>query len=136
MAFGYGATKGGTHMGYSTPEPDRPTGGGVGGRSPGAHPSVLTPPVGLPNLSEAIPAQRSEPPRLPTRPPAPALPATHAGPTTCLCGHPAEMHDHLRRGSDCGACGAAGCAAYQARGGRFRWLLRRFGLARRLTVRR
>lgn len=30
----------------------------------------------------------------------------------CRCGHPAEVHEHYRRGTDCGACGLPDCPAY------------------------
>lgn len=32
--------------------------------------------------------------------------------TTCVCGHSRETHVHYRPGSDCGACGAQGCAVF------------------------
>ncbi|WP_410945390.1 hypothetical protein [Pseudonocardia phyllosphaerae] len=44
----------------------------------------------------------------------PAVPATR----TCACGHPEEMHDHFRAGTDCGACGAAVCGKFQLLGER------------------
>ena len=31
----------------------------------------------------------------------------------CVCGHPANAHDHYRPGSDCGRCGHAVCRRYQ-----------------------
>lgn len=31
----------------------------------------------------------------------------------CMCGHSARAHEHLRRGDDCGICGAALCARYR-----------------------
>lgn len=31
---------------------------------------------------------------------------------TCTCGHPREMHEHLRRGADCGQCGRDVCPSY------------------------
>lgn len=30
----------------------------------------------------------------------------------CRCGHPADMHEHYRRGTDCGSCGIEHCPAY------------------------
>jgi hypothetical protein len=30
----------------------------------------------------------------------------------CTCGHVREAHDHYRRGSDCGVCGAERCRRY------------------------
>jgi hypothetical protein len=30
----------------------------------------------------------------------------------CGCGHPRAAHEHYRRGSDCGLCGAQKCAAF------------------------
>jgi hypothetical protein len=32
----------------------------------------------------------------------------------CRCGHPREAHEHYRRGSDCGECGAEKCGAFGA----------------------
>lgn len=34
--------------------------------------------------------------------------------TRCVCGHPAETHEHYRQGSDCGACGPGMCPWYIA----------------------
>jgi hypothetical protein len=48
----------------------------------------------------------------------------------CLFGHEHAAHEHWRPGSDCGICGAAGCAAYRRRGGVLRGFLRRVGLVR------
>lgn len=31
----------------------------------------------------------------------------------CTCGHPRVMHEHYRGGSDCGHCGAGGCAKFR-----------------------
>ena len=31
----------------------------------------------------------------------------------CTCGHPREMHEHYRGGSDCGHCGFDGCAQFR-----------------------
>lgn len=39
-----------------------------------------------------------------------------AGRPPCACGHSAEVHEHYRRGSDCGACGRSVCPRY-VRGG-------------------
>lgn len=33
----------------------------------------------------------------------------------CACGHPAEVHEHYRTGSDCSLCGQLGCARYRYR---------------------
>lgn len=103
--------KGGTHMA------DSATGraGQRGGRRHGAGSSVLTPPTGIPtvpdhvfpDLDVAVPTQRTAPVR-PTKPPArpPIV-------DPCTCGHPKEAHEHYRKGTDCGACGAGACSAYQ-----------------------
>lgn len=32
----------------------------------------------------------------------------------CRCGHPREAHEHYRRGSDCGVCGAVRCGGFTA----------------------
>jgi hypothetical protein len=32
----------------------------------------------------------------------------------CVCGHPADRHDHYRDGSDCGQCGSGRCPWYIA----------------------
>jgi hypothetical protein len=34
--------------------------------------------------------------------------------SVCACGHPQEAHEHYRRGSDCGICGAVQCASFRA----------------------
>lgn len=95
--------------------------------SPGS--SVLTPPTGLPavsvsavpDLDDTIPAQRTPNDlRAAPKPPVVVEP--------CACGHARVTHDHYRSGSDCGACGAAGCAEFRAEGGAFRRAMRRFGL--------
>jgi hypothetical protein len=31
----------------------------------------------------------------------------------CECGHPAEMHEHYRPGTDCGACGSQVCPRFR-----------------------
>lgn len=36
--------------------------------------------------------------------------------TRCRCGHPADAHDHYRRGTDCGACGPDVCPALDTTG--------------------
>jgi hypothetical protein len=36
------------------------------------------------------------------------------GPCRCRCGHDAAAHEHFRPGTDCGACGARGCAHFRA----------------------
>lgn len=38
--------------------------------------------------------------------------------TRCVCGHPAEHHEHYRPGTDCGACGRDWCPWYIALGDR------------------
>ncbi|OLM20160.1 MULTISPECIES: hypothetical protein [unclassified Pseudonocardia] len=74
--------------------------------------AVLTPPTGLPSVTP------SAPPRIPQQrtaaePVAPAPPA-QPGVAMCTCGHPEEMHEHYRSGSDCGACGARACGAFRS----------------------
>ncbi|NMI00261.1 hypothetical protein [Pseudonocardia acidicola] len=100
-------------------------------RSRKAGPSVLTPPAGLPvqrDVHAAVPAQRDgSPDQVPAQPPAPPAPQARSA-TTCTCGHERETHEHLRPGSDCGACGATVCSAYHPRSGRIRRALRRIGL--------
>ena len=32
---------------------------------------------------------------------------------TCRCGHPAEVHEHYRAGSDCGMCGPGVCDRFR-----------------------
>jgi hypothetical protein len=34
--------------------------------------------------------------------------------STCACGHNRAAHEHFRRGSDCGACGASACARFHS----------------------
>jgi hypothetical protein len=80
--------------------------------------STLTPPTGLPSLDDA---QVVVPP--PPEPPAPT-----AG--LCVCRHPKAVHEHWRRGTDCGICGVSVCRAYRKQGGALRRFLRRVGLAR------
>ena len=36
-----------------------------------------------------------------------------AGRPPCRCGHSAAMHEHYRRGSDCGICGSRTCRRYR-----------------------
>ncbi len=96
------------------------------GRRVTADAPVLTPPTGLsavPGLGTSIPAQRTAGDLRPTvQPPAPS-----AVVEPCTCGHARAAHDHYRRGSDCGACGAADCAEFRPEGGPIRRALRRFG---------
>ena len=97
---------------------DDATGPGPHGRRPASHPStpsaaVLTPPTGLPAVeptpttAPAIPQQRT--PAEPVTPLPPAVP----GVRLCACGHPEDMHDHYRAGTDCGACGARACGSFR-----------------------
>lgn len=68
--------------------------------------AVLTPPAGLP----AVPQQRTAPEPDSSRPGTPpARPAVRR----CACGHPQDMHEHYRPGTDCGACGPRGCGAFR-----------------------
>lgn len=80
--------------------------------------SVLTPPVGIPTVA-------TPPSGLPVTPPAgpPASLKTVVDP--CVCGHGREVHDHYRRGTDCGACGAQDCTEYRPKQGSLRGALRR-----------
>lgn len=32
---------------------------------------------------------------------------------TCRCGHAASLHEHYRRGDDCGVCGASVCPRFR-----------------------
>jgi hypothetical protein len=41
--------------------------------------------------------------------PGPRIPAQHRGP--CRCGHPGDVHEHFRAGSDCAECR---CGRYRA----------------------
>jgi hypothetical protein len=102
--------------GGSTSRRRRPT-------APGS--AVLTPPTGLPALpdDDALVAIQRAPDDLRPAP----LPPTVVEP--CTCGHARASHDHYRRGHDCGVCGAAGCADFQAVGGPIRRAARRFGLS-------
>ena len=84
------------------------------GRARRAGPSTLTPPIGLPAAPDAAAGAPAEPPR-------PAPPVVDP----CVCSHGREAHEHWRRGTDCGVCGRAGCAAFRAEGGRLRRFLRR-----------
>jgi hypothetical protein len=60
---------------------------------------VETSPQGIPVAPEgSIPEQR----------------IPESGTRLCTCGHPAEMHEHYREGSDCGACGRDVCAEFTA----------------------
>lgn len=100
-----------SHDGAARPGPD--------GRRATSHPTtpsaaVLTPPTGLPAVDPAatpsIPAQRT-----PAEPVVPAPPAT-TDVRLCACGHPEDMHEHYRPGSDCGSCGARTCGSFRPAG--------------------
>ena len=82
--------------------------------------STLTPPTGLPSVDDA--------PVVVPPPPAPAPPEPTTG--LCVCRHPKAVHEHWRRGTDCGICGVSVCRAYRKQGGALRRFLRRVGLAR------
>ena len=90
-------------MGDDHPQPPRT------GRITGS--SVLTPPTGIPVVPDDAKA-RVDP----------------LSAVACLCGHGTHAHEHWRPGSDCSACGAAGCSTFRRRGGRARGLLRRLRL--------
>jgi hypothetical protein len=76
--------------------------------------------------ASTTPAHRTATP-VPAEPAAPE--ASDVPPTLCRCGHDAAAHEHYRRGSDCGACGAQSCARFRAarRGGLRGWLRGRRG---------
>lgn len=38
--------------------------------------------------------------------------------TRCVCGHPGDVHEHYRPGTDCGACGRGMCPRFIALGDR------------------
>lgn len=125
-------------MGDDRPEPQRT------GRTTGS--SVLTPPTGIrvipdvPDHAESLlEPLRNADAVVPCAEPVPARvvpigvwipPDVDALAGSCLCGHGSPAHEHWRRGSDCGVCGAASCPAFRRRGGRVRRLLRRLGLVR------
>jgi hypothetical protein len=80
--------------------------------------SLLTPPLGIPLFSSRpqrpadelpLPAQ----PPADDRPPVPPRPDEGLADKMCRCGHGRTAHEHYRRGSDCGVCGATGCAAFR-----------------------
>ncbi|MEK6467231.1 hypothetical protein [Pseudonocardia alni] len=71
--------------------------------------AVLTPPTGLESVP-ALPRPRTpSEPRTPAGPPAPVVPQVGL----CTCGHPEDLHDHYRPGTDCGSCGPRVCAGYR-----------------------
>ena len=97
-----------SHDGAAAPRPD--------GRRDTSHPSspsaaVLTPPTGLPAVEPAAAAPEIPRQRIPAEPvtPPPAGPDVQL----CTCGHPEEMHEHYRPGTDCGSCGARGCDSFR-----------------------
>ena len=117
-------------MGDAVPRSQRPNGGVLsrGGRGAGGF-SVLTPPTGLPVVPDdareilaPVPPDRRGPRDVPPEVPRETVVAP------CVCGHGRSAHEHWRCGSDCGTCGAAGCALYRPRGGALRRLVRAFGL--------
>lgn len=104
-----------THDGATGPRPaGRPTESPASSAAASSAPSaaVLTPPTGLP----AVPATPSVPQqRTPADPVLSVTPRPPARPDLrlCSCGHPEEMHEHYRAGTDCGACGARSCRAFR-----------------------
>lgn len=90
------------------------------GRRSSAGSSVLTPPTGLPALEDLIPTQRAPGDARQAMPPRAVV-------DPCACGHGRAAHEHYRLGSDCGACGASGCAEFRSAesGGGLRGLLRK-----------
>jgi hypothetical protein len=102
--------------GGATPRRRRPS-------SPGS--TVLTPPTGVPSVPDAeafVPAQRAPDDHRPSEPPPTVV-------EPCVCGHAREAHEHFRRGHDCGACGATGCATFRPVGGPTRRIMRHLGLS-------
>lgn len=93
------------------------TSGSRRGRSAAPGSAVLTPPTGLP----AVPQRIVDTPAVAPPPPVVVEP--------CACGHAREAHEHYRRGSDCGACGAQVCGRFRPEGGPVRKMFRRIGLA-------
>ncbi|ANY05595.1 hypothetical protein [Pseudonocardia sp. HH130630-07] len=98
-----------SHDGAARPAPS--------GRRATSKPSaaVLTPPTGLPAV------EPSAEPRVPVQVPAQRAPADPIVPAStgvrlCACGHPEDVHEHYRPGSDCGACGARACDSFRALG--------------------
>jgi hypothetical protein len=109
-------------------------GGGVLGRVLGGTIRGLAFGPAVPVALLAPGAATQTPPRKATRtaaePVAPVGPgASGAPPTLCRCGHDAAAHEHYRRGSDCGACGAQACARFRSvrPGGLRGWLRGRRG---------
>lgn len=96
-----------THDGATGP---RPAGRPTDPSAPSA--AVLTPPTGLPAVpvTPSVPQQRT-----PSEPVLPTTPRPPAGPDVrlCSCGHPEEMHEHYRSGTDCGACGSRACGSFR-----------------------
>jgi len=70
--------------------------------------TLLTPPVGMPS----VPCEQQ-----PTAPPATTAKPPEAVVDPCVCGHAPAAHEHYRRGSDCGACGAQACPKYRLEAG-------------------
>jgi hypothetical protein len=141
---GHGLRKGRTHMG------DASSGHSAGdghrrGRQSTAGSSVLTPPTGIPvipDLETSLPVQRRSSPPIHAEPvpaePVPAEPTPADTPPPpaqrtvvdpCVCGHSQEAHEHYRPGSDCSACGRAGCGEYRPANSAWRRFLRRTGLS-------
>lgn len=48
-------------------------------------------------------------------------------PTLCRCGHPRPVHEHYRRGSDCGICGDVVCPGWAVSPWWRRWIHRNCG---------
>jgi hypothetical protein len=101
-------------MGEASSRPDRAP--SPHGRRAGLS-ALLTPPLGIPLF-----APRPRPPAEEEAPPVPPAADERLSPPpgaadglrekVCRCGHPHAAHEHYRRGTDCGICGVAGCAAY------------------------
>lgn len=106
-------------MGDDAAQPQgRPGPGPRHRRGAGSASSTLTPPIGI------VPVPGDPAPASPAPPVAPVRPDAAAD--VCVCLHGRAAHEHYRRGSDCGVCGATGCAAYRRRrSGMLRRMLRR-----------
>ena len=105
-------------MGDASSQPDHPP---AQPRRRAGRASLLTPPLGIPLFSARPrrPAEELAPPvQAPAddRPPVPPRQDPALAGKLCRCGHGRTAHEHYRRGSDCGVCGAAGCAAFRRPG--------------------
>lgn len=84
--------------------------------------TLLTPPDGMPSFPCG---------QQPTAPPATTAKPPEAVVDPCVCGHTRAAHEHYRRGSDCGACGAQACPKYHLEAGAVPRPMRRPSRAKR-----